>query len=162
MNNKIIRKENSNISLSKYNIDNLEEKNILKKEISNLSKSPPIQNRKYKYENENGTKNKMNSLDLLQMERRKLYGNNMINNRKQKYNDIYKYYTPIYGNNNKYNIYGINNRSNNEGNKHEQILPNIFSNKSIGGNYSNGSSKIIINKRLKPIAGKKNIIKINQ
>ena len=164
LNNKILRKENSNICLSKYNIDNLEEKNILKKEISNLSKSPPIQNRKYKYENENLGKNKMNSLDLLQMERRKLYGNNMINNKRQKYNDIYKYYTPIYGNNNKYNnIYGINNnKSNNEGNKHEQILPNIFSNKSIGGNYSNGSSKIIINKRLKPIVGKKNILKINQ
>lgn len=87
------------------------------------------------------------------MERRKLYE---INNKKRKIDDIYKYYTPLYGNN-KYliNKYGISN----EGNKQESILPNIFNNRSIGENYSNDPSKIIINKRLKPLIGRKNIIK---
>ena len=96
------------------------------------------------------------------MIRKKLYGNNGVNNNKKKrIDDIYKHYTPLYGNN-KYlvNKYGINSVSN-EGNKHESIFPNIFNNKSLGGNYSSGTSKIITNKRLKPIIGRKNIIKVN-
>ena len=163
--NKILRKENSNISLTKhslYNIDNYsynngDAVNIQKeKEKLNISKSPPIQQRNNKSELVHIVKN--NNLDLLQMERRKLYGINNINNKKRKIDDIYKHYTPLYGNN-KYliNKYGINN----EGNKHESILPNIFNNRSLGGNYSNGSSKIITNKRLKPLIGRKNIIKNN-
>ena len=167
-NNKILRKENSNISLTKnnlYNIDNYSnyrnnngDKINLQKEKVNISKSPPIQQRNNKYELDPIGKNNINNLDLLQMERRKLYGISNINNKKRKIDDIYKYYTPLYGNNkNLINKYGINN----EGNKHESILPNIYNNRSLGGNYSNGSSKIITNKRLKPIIGRKNIIKIN-
>ena len=162
INNKIlVKNNNSNVSISKYNINNYDDKKILKKEISNISKSPPIQQRIPRYENDSIVKNNINSMDLLQMERRKYYGNHIINNKRKKIDDIYKYYTPLYGNN-KYNIYGINNKSNNEGNKHEQILPNIFSNKSIGGNYNNVSSKIITNKRLKPLKPKNALLKINQ
>ena len=41
-------------------------------------------------------------------------------------------------------------------NKHEQMLPNIYGNKSLGNNYSsNIGNKIIINRRLKPIIPKK-------
>jgi NIMA (never in mitosis gene a)-related kinase len=166
--NKILRKGNSNISVSKNNIYNLEiagkfEKNLMNKEKSNLSKSPPIQQNINKYEN-NVLKKNINHLDLLQMERRKLYGKNNINNinnKKQKLDDIYNHYAPLYGNNkyiiNKY----CNNKINIEGNKHESLLPNIFNNKSMVGNNSNGNSKIITNRRLKPIIAKKNIIKIN-
>ena len=163
-----MKKENSNISLSKnnlYNIDNINkiiDKNILLNEKSNISKSPSNQQRIIKYENDSQGKNNINNLDLLQKERRKLYGKNIINNKRHNLDEIYKHYTPIYGNNQYIiNKYGTN-KINNEGNKHESILPNIFSNKSIGGNYSNGTSKIITNKRLKPIIGKKNIIKIDQ
>ena len=165
---KIMKKENSNISLSKnnlYNIDNINkiiDKNILLNEKSNISKSPSNQQRIIKYENDSQGKNNINKLDLLQKERRKLYGKNIIGNKRHNLDEIYKHYTPIYGNNQYIiNKYGTN-KTNNEGNKHESILPNIFSNKSIGGNYSNGTSKIITNKRLKPIIGKKNIIKIDQ
>ena len=165
---KIMKKENSNISLSKnnlYNIDNINkiiDKNILLNEKSNISKSPSNQQRIIKYENDSQGKNNINNLDLLQKERRKLYGKNIIGNKRHNLDEIYKHYTPIYGNNQYIiNKYGTN-KTNNEGNKHESILPNIFSNKSIGGNYSNGTSKIITNKRLKPIIGKKNIIKIDQ
>ena len=169
---KVLRKENSNISLSKnnlFNIDNMGntgEKNILQNEkYNNISKSPPpIKQKINKYENDYLGKNNINNLDLLQLERQKLYGkNNILNNKKKKLDDIYKHYTPFSGNNNnKYilNNYGIN-KINNEGNKHESILPNIFNNKSMVGKYSPGSNKIITNKRLKPIVGKKNIIKIN-
>ena len=166
--NKILRKGNSNISVSKNNMYNFEiaqkvEKNLMNKEKSNLSKSPPIQQKINKYENDILKKN-INHLDLLQMERRKLYGKNNlgdINNKKHKLDDIYNHYAPLYGNNkyiiNKYR----NNKNNIEGNKHESLLPNICNNKSMVGNNSNGNSKIITNKRLKPIIAKKNIIKIN-
>jgi NIMA (never in mitosis gene a)-related kinase len=161
INNKILlKKENSNIALSKYSINNYEDKKILKKEISNISKSPPIQQRMPKYENDSIVKSNINSMDLLQLERRKYYGNHLLNNKKPKIDDIYKYYTPL--GNNKYNIYGINTKSNNEGNKHEQILPNIFSNKIMGGNYPNVSSKIVANRRLKPIKPKNALLKVNQ
>ena len=164
--NKVLRKENSNISLTKnkYNLNNIGiigDTNILPKEKYNLSKSPPIHQIINKYENESLGKKNLNNLDLIKIERSKLYGKNFIINKRLKADDIYKHYTPIYGNNkyisNKYN----NNKINNEGNKHESILPNIFSNKSMGGNYSIGTSKVLINRRLKPIVGKKNIIKIN-
>ena len=93
------------------------------------------------------------------MERKKLYGKN--NNKRQKLDDIYKHYNPLYGNNNYIiNKYGTN-KNNIENNKHESILPNIFNNKSMVGDYSS-NNKIIANRRLKPIIGKKNIIKINQ
>ena len=157
LNNKVLRKENSNISLSKNNlyiIDNIgsDNKKILQNRQINISKSPPIQQR----QKEDPNKKKINNLDLLQIERRKLYGINNLNS-KRKIDDIYKYYDPIYMKNDKYEI----NKINNEVNKYDSILPNIFNNKSIGGNYSNGSNKIITNKRLKPIIGRKNIIKIN-
>ena len=161
INNKILlKKEISNIVLSKYSINNYEDKKILKKEISNISKSPPIQQRMPKYENDSIVKNNINSMDLLQLERRKYYGNHLLNNKKQKIDDIYKYYTPL--GNNKYNIYGINIKSNNEGNKHQQILPNIYSNKSMGGNYPIVNSKIVANRRLKPIKPKNALLKVNQ
>ena len=166
--NKILRKGNSNISVSKNNMYNLDiagkvEKNFMNKEKSNLSKSPPIHQKINKYENDLLKKN-INHLDLLQMERRKLYGKsiiNDINNKKQKIDDIYKHYDPLYGNN-KYiiNTY-CNNKNNIEGNKHESLLPNIFNNKSMVSNNSNSNSKIITNRRLKPIIAKKNIIKLN-
>ena len=96
------------------------------------------------------------------MERKKLYGKNNINNKRQKLDDIYKYYNPLYGNN-KYSINKCGTNKNNiEGNKYESILPNIFINKSMAENYPNGAGKIITNKRLKPIIAKKNIIKLNQ
>ena len=161
--NKIIRKENSNIYIPKnnmYNLDNISgntEKNNLIREKSNLSKSPPIQKKINNYEID-PFKN-INNLDLLQMERKKLYGKN--NNKRQKLDDIYKHYNPLYGNNNYIiNKYGTN-KNNIENNKHESILPNIFNNKSMVGDYSS-NNKIITNRRLKPIIGKKNIIKINQ
>ena len=161
--NKIIRKENSNIYIPKnnmYNLDNISgntEKNNLIREKSNLSKSPPIQKKINNYEID-PFKN-INNLDLLQMERKKLYGKN--NNKRQKLDDIYKHYNPLYGNNNYIiNKYGTN-KNNIENNKHESILPNIFNNKSMVGDYSS-NNKIIANRRLKPIIGKKNIIKINQ
>ena len=168
---KALKKENSNISLSKnnlFNADNLGnigEKKILQNEKYNISKSPPpIKQKINKYENDNLGKNNINNLDLLHLERQKLYGkNNILNNKRKKIDDIYKHYTPFNeNNNNKYiiNNYGINKISN-EGNKHESIFPNIFNNKSMAGKYSSGSNKIITNKRLKPIVGKKNIIKIN-
>ena len=160
--NKIIRKENSNIYIPKnnmYNLDNISgntEKNNLIREKSNLSKSPPIQKKINNYEID-PFKN-INNLDLLQMERKKLYGKN--NNKRQKLDDIYKHYNPLYGNNNYIiNKYGTN-KNNIENNKHESILPNIFNNKSMVGDYSS-NNKIIANRRLKPIIGKKNIIKIN-
>ena len=162
--NKIIRKENSNIYIPKnnmYNLDNISgntEKNNLIREKSNLSKSPPIQKKINNYEID-PFKNNINNLDLLQMERKKLYGKN--NNKRQKLDDIYKHYNPLYGNNNYIiNKYGTN-KNNIENNKHESILPNIFNNKSMVGDYSS-NNKIIANRRLKPIIGKKNIIKINQ
>ena len=162
--NKIIRKENSNIYIPKnnmYNLDNISgntEKNNLIREKSNLSKSPPIQKKINNYEID-PFKNNINNLDLLQMERKKLYGKN--NNKRQKLDDIYKHYNPLYGNNNYIiNKYGTN-KNNIENNKHESILPNIFNNKSMVGDYSS-NNKIITNRRLKPIIGKKNIIKINQ
>ena len=159
--NIVLRKDNSNISISKnnlYNNDNIgiDSKKIFEKESINNSKSPQIQPR-INIQKEDQIKKNINSLDLLQIERRKLYGKNNLNNKK-KIDDIYKYYNPIYLNNN--NKYGINN-INNEINKHDSILPNIFNNKSISENYSNGSNKIIINRKLKPIITKKNKIKIN-
>ena len=164
--NKLLRKENSNLSLSKKNIYNLDisgnvEKTPLNKEKPIISKSPPIEQKINRYDNDS-FKNNINNLDLLQMERKKLYGKNNINNKRQKLDDIYKYYNPLYGNN-KYSINKCGTNKNNiEGNKYESILPNIFINKSMAENYPNGAGKIITNKRLKPIIAKKNIIKLNQ
>ena len=64
----------------------------------------------------------------------------------------------MYGNNKLVglNKYAINTKSNNEINKHDPLLPNIYSNQSIGNNYSSSiGNKIIINRRLKPIINKK-------
>ena len=153
---KILRKEYSNISPSKNYLYNLD--NIIKKEKSYLEKSPKLLLKNEEFINKN-------NLDLYQMEKRKLYEQNILN--KNNKNDIYKYYNKNnmnnkYNNINKYGI-NINNKINNEGNKHDQILPNIFNHKSIGGNSSNssnGTNKIITNKRLNPIIMKKSNIKI--
>ena len=150
-NSKNIKKEISNISLSKNNL-NIENK--LKKEKSYLGKYSPI----------NQTKNELDKkmLDLIQMERRKY---NLLKNNKN-INSYMKYYEPnCYKSNNSkkvinnINKYRIDNKVNNEGYKHQQILPNIFNSNSIGANVSN--NRIITNKRLKPIVGRRNIIKIN-
>ena len=157
--NKGMKNEKSNIVVNRniiYNINNvvnINNKNGLKNEKINLSKSPPHRQLINKYENDN-----LNNLNLLQIERRKLYGKNILPNKKRKIDDIYKHYIPMYGNNKLLSInkYGINTKSNNEINKHENYLPNIYNNKSLGNNYSNNiGNKIIINRRLKPILTKK-------
>jgi NIMA (never in mitosis gene a)-related kinase len=157
--NKGMKNEKSNIVVNRniiYNINNvvnINNKNGLKNEKINLSKSPPHRQLINKYENDN-----LNNLNLLQIERRKLYGKNILPNKKRKIDDIYKHYIPMYGNNKLLSInkYGINTKSNNEINKHENYLPNIYNNKSLGNNYSNNiGNKIIINRRLKPILSKK-------
>ena len=149
MKNTNIKSEKSNIVVNRniiYNISNVvnisNQKNPIKKDKTNLSRSPQyrpslINN---KYENDN----------LLQLERKKLLDKNMmpiLGTKKRKIDDIYKHYIPK---NNKLlnlNKYGINVKSNNEINK----LPNIYNNKGLGNNYSNN---IIINRRLKPIINK--------
>ena len=147
--NKGLKSEKSNIVVNRniiYNINNVvnisNQKNSIKKDKTNLSRSPQyrpslINN---KYENDN----------LLQLERKKLLDKNMmliLGTKKRKIDDIYKHNIPK---NNKLlnlNKYGINVKSNNEINK----LPNIYNNKGLGNNYSNN---IIINRRLKPIINK--------
>ena len=158
-NDLILRKENSNI----YNLNNLGnlDKNILPNQKINISKSPPIQEKINNNLEESLIKKNLNNLDLLQIERRKLYGKYNLNNKRKK-GDINKYYNQIYGNN-KYIINKIGISSKNiEVNKYDSILPNIFTNKNNINNYSNGTNKIITNRRLKPINCKNNIIKINQ
>ena len=154
--NKGMKSEKSNIVVNRniiYNINNvvnINNKNGLKNDKINLSKSPQYRQIINKYENDN--------LNLIQMERRKLYGKNILTNKKRKIDDIYKHYIPMYGNNKllSLNKYGINTKSNSEINKHDHLLPNIYSNKSLGNNYSsNIGNKIIINRRLKPILSKK-------
>ena len=151
-----LKNEKSNIVVNRniiYNINNVvninNQKNTLKKDKNNLSRSP--QSRPLlinKYENETSEKNNLN---LLQLERRRLYGKNMniLGIKKRKIDDLYKHYIPMYGNNKLLNLnkYAINEKSNNEINK----LPNIYSNKGLGNNYSNN---IIINRRLKPLINK--------
>ena len=149
--NQGLKSEKSNIVVNRniiYNINNVvnisNQKNPIKKDKTNLSRSPQyrpslINN---KYENDN----------LLQLERKKLLDKNMmliLGTKKRKIDDIYKHYIPMYGNNKLLNLnkYGINVKSNNEINK----LPNIYNNKGLGNNYSNN---IIINRRLKPIINK--------
>ena len=147
--NQGLKSEKSNIVVNRniiYSINNVvnisNQKNPIKKDKTNLSRSPQyrpslINN---KYENDN----------LLQLERKKLLDKNMmliLGTKKRKIDDIYKHYIPK---NNKLlnlNKYGINVKSNNEINK----LPNIYNNKGLGNNYSNN---IIINRRLKPIINK--------
>ena len=154
--NKGMKSEKSNIVVNRniiYNINNvvnINNKNGLKNDKINLSKSPQYRQIINKYENDN--------LNLIQMERRKLYGKNILANKKRKIDDIYKHYIPMYGNNKLLglNKYGINTKSNSEINKHDHLLPNIYSNKSLGNNYSsNIGNKIIINRRLKPLLSKK-------
>ena len=157
-----LKSEKSNIVVNRniiYNINNVvnisNQKNALKKEKINLSRSPQYRPMMNKIEGDTVDKNNLN---LLQIERRRLYGKNMLLPKKRKIEDLYKHYIPMYGNNKLLglNKYGINNKSNNEINKHEQLLPNIYNNKNIGNNYSNNiGSKIIINRRLKPIIPKK-------
>ena len=154
--NKGLKSEKSNIVVNRniiYNINNVvninNQKSNLKKDKINLSKSP--QSRPLlmnKYENETSEKNNLN---LLQLERRRLYGknvNNILGIKKRKIDNIYKHYIPMYGNNKLLNLnkYAINGKSN-EINK----LPNIYNNKGLGNNYSNN---IIINRRLKPLINK--------
>ena len=161
--NKGLKSENSNIVVNKniiYNINNVvnisNQKNGTKREKSNLSKAPQYRPLINKYDG-----NPLDKNNLLQMERRRLYGKNVIAPKKLKYDDIYKHYIPMYGNNrlaslNKYGINGINMKSNQEINKHEQMLPDLYNNRNIGNNYSNNiGSKIIINRRLKPLVNKK-------
>ena len=163
--NKGLKSENSNIVVNKniiYNINNVvnisNQKNGSKREKTNLSKAPQYRPLINKYD---GNPLDKNNLNLLQMERRRLYGKNVIAPKKLKYDDIYKHYIPMYGNNrlaslNKYGINGINMKSNQEINKHEQMLPDLYNNRNIGNNYSNNiGSKIIINRRLKPLINKK-------
>jgi NIMA (never in mitosis gene a)-related kinase len=146
--NQGLKSEKSNIVVNRniiYNINNVvnisNQKNPIKKDKTNLSRSPQyrpslINN---KYENDN----------LLQLERKKLLDKNMmpiLGTKKRKIDDIYKHYIPK---NNKLlnlNKYAINGKSN-EINK----LPNIYNNKGLGNNYSNN---IIINRRLKPLVNK--------
>ena len=161
--NKGLKSENSNIVVNKniiYNINNVvnisNQKNGSKREKTNLSKAPQYRPLINKYDG-----NPLDKNNLLQMERRRLYGKNIIAPKKLKYDDIYKHYIPMYGNNrlaslNKYGINGINMKSNQEINKHEQMLPDLYNNRNIGNNYSNNiGSKIIINRRLKPLVNKK-------
>ena len=161
--NKGLKSENSNIVVNKniiYNINNVvnisNQKNGSKREKTNLSKAPQYRPLINKYDG-----NPLDKNNLLQMERRRLYGKNVIAPKKLKYDDIYKHYIPMYGNNrlaslNKYGINGINMKSNQEINKHEQMLPDLYNNRNIGNNYSNNiGSKIIINRRLKPLINKK-------
>ena len=161
--NKGLKNEKSNIVVNRniiYNINNVvninnQKNNALKKEKNILSRSPQYHQILNKYEVETLDKNNIN---LLQIERRRLYGKNILAPKKRKIDDIYKHYIPMNGNNRLLglNKYGINTRSNNEINKHEQLLPNIYNSKNIGNNYSNNiGSKIIINRRLKPIIPKK-------
>ena len=157
-----LKSEKSNIVVNKniiYNINNVvnisNPKNGAKREKTNLSRSPHYRPMINKYE---GSPLDKNNLNLLQMERRRLYGKNIIGTKKLKYDDIYKHYMPMYGNNRlgSLNKLGINIKSNNEINKHEQILPNLYNNKNLGNNYSNNNGgKIIINRRLKPLINKK-------
>ena len=161
--NKGLKSENSNIVVNKniiYNINNVvnisNQKNGSKRDKTNLSKAPQYRPLINKYDG-----NPLDKNNLLQMERRRLYGKNVIAPKKLKYDDIYKHYIPMYGNNrlaslNKYGINGINMKSNQEINKHEQMLPDLYNNRNIGNNYSNNiGSKIIINRRLKPLINKK-------
>ena len=161
--NKGLKSENSNIVVNKniiYNINNVvnisNQKNGSKREKTNLSKAPQYRPLINKYDG-----NPLDKNNLLQMERRRLYGKNIIAPKKLKYDDIYKHYIPMYGNNrlaslNKYGINGINMKSNQEINKHEQMSPDLYNNRNIGNNYSNNiGSKIIINRRLKPLVNKK-------
>ena len=161
--NKGLKSEKSNIVVSRniiYNINNVvnisNQKNAIKKEKNNLSKSPQYHQIINKYEGDILDKN--NNLNLLQMERRRLYGKNILGPKKRKIDDLYKHYIPMYGNNRLLSInkYGVNTKANQEINKHEQMLPNIYGSKSLGNNYaSNVGNKIIINRRLKPIIPKK-------
>ena len=161
--NKGLKSENSNIVVNKniiYNINNVvnisNQKNGSKRDKTNLSKAPQYRPLINKYDG-----NPLDKNNLLQMERRRLHGKNIIAPKKLKYDDIYKHYIPMYGNNrlaslNKYGINGINMKSNQEINKHEQMLPDLYNNRNIGNNYSNNiGSKIIINRRLKPLVNKK-------
>ena len=161
--NKGLKSENSNIVVNKniiYNINNVvnisNQKNGSKRDKTNLSKAPQYRPLINKYDG-----NPLDKNNLLQMERRRLYGKNVIAPKKLKYDDIYKHYIPMYGNNrlaslNKYGINGIDMKSNQEINKHEQMLPDLYNNRNIGNNYSNNiGSKIIINRRLKPLINKK-------
>ena len=161
--NKGLKSEKSNIVVNRniiYNINNVvnisNQKNAIKKEKNNLSKSPQYHQIINKYDGDILDKN--NNLNLLQMERRRLYGKNILGPKKRKIDDLYKHYIPMYGNNRLLNInkYGVNTKANQEINKHEQMLPNIYGSKSFGNNYaSNVGNKIIINRRLKPIIPKK-------
>jgi len=155
INTKNIKKENSNLSVSKNN--QKKAGNLICKEKISISKSPElISLKRNKYEEEYLHKN---NLDIIQLERRKLYGNN-INNKRQKINNYYNAYLPIYRNNKYYN-YGINNKLSNESYKYGGIFPSIFNNKSLGGvNYSS-NNKVIANRRLNPIITKKSLVKIN-
>ena len=164
--NKGLKSESSNIVVNKniiYNINNVvninnQKNDILKKEKSNLSKSPQLRQIGNKYDGDISEKNNINNLNILQLERRRLYGKNLLGNKKRKIDEIYKHYTPMYNNkliglnNNKYII----NNMNSEVNKYNEILPNIYSNKNNGSNCGNNiGNKIIINRRLKPIIPKK-------
>jgi len=154
-----LKKEKSNISISKNSQNNMG--NIVIKEKTSLSKSPELIGlKRNKYREEYQHKN---NLELIQLERKKLYGNNIINNKRQKINNLYNVYIPIYRNNKylNYNKYGINNKLNNDSYKIGTILPSIFNNQSIGGSHPNNMNKIITNKRLNPIINKKNLVKIN-
>ena len=160
--NKGLKNEKSNIVVNRniiYNINSVvninNQKNALKREKTNLSKSPQYRQIADKYDGDTLDKNNLN---LVQIERRRLYGKNVIGPKKRKIDDIYKHFIPMYGNNKILNInkYGVNTKTNQEINKHDQVLPNIYNNKSVGNNYtSNIGNKIIINRRLKPIIAKK-------
>ena len=157
--NKGLKGEKSNIVVNKniiYNINNVvninNQKKANKKEKTNVSRSPQYRQMVNKYDGDSLDKNNLN---LIQMERRRLYGKNILGPKKRKIDDIYKHFIPMYGNNRllSLNKYGINTKSDQEIN---QLLPNIYSNKSLGDNYSNNTgNKIIINRRLKPIISKK-------
>ena len=160
--NKGLKSEKSNIVVNRniiYNINNVVnitgQKNTVKKDKINLSRSPQYKQIINKYESDTLDRNNLN---LIQLERKKLYGKNILAPKKRKIEDIYKHYIPMYGNNKLVglNKYAINTKSNNEINKHDPMLPNIYSNQSIGNNYSSSiGNKIIINRRLKPIINKK-------
>jgi hypothetical protein len=160
--NKGLKSGKSNIVVNRniiYNINNVVnitgQKNTVKKDKINLSRSPQYKQIINKYESDTLDRNNLN---LIQLERKKLYGKNILAPKKRKIEDIYKHYIPMYGNNKLVglNKYAINTKSNNEINKHDPMLPNIYSNQSIGNNYSSSiGNKIIINRRLKPIINKK-------
>lgn len=87
--NKGLKSEKSNIVVNRniiYNINNVvnisNQKNAIKKEKNNLSKSPQYHQIINKYEGDILDKN--NNLNLLQMERRRLYGKNILGPKKEK------------------------------------------------------------------------------